>query len=642
MLRRLRVIAILFIFLFYCISLPLEVLSSDKEEEVFFMARKAFEDGYYEASIGLLTALRGVSCLIYVSEAELLIGEALFYQNKLNEALIVFERLLKSRYTANINDALIYWIAETYFKKNDLAKSIQSYKKLISRFPNSAYIPSALYSLGWSLIEDDRCKEALDYLKAVEEKYPGEPQSLDASFKSLECLYKLKEYKTLKEKASGLLKSLLNDKTRLPYLYFYLAEADYYLEDFNCALEFYMKVLNEGSDNKLISLARLGSAWAYIKLNEYQKAGMQLSLLSGEGLNKNNLTALALGKANISLNQGRLEEAKGFFEEVLTLSQEDALRESVLLKIGDINYNLADYPKALKYYDLALKNCSNGQNRDYALYQKSLTIYALGLEYFQKGDFKASISLLEGYSKKFKGSLFVAEALYLLGSSYYNIGDFSKAVENFKLIPSSSQDIQLIQKAEYSLADSYYNLGDEKEAIFRFNAIRSKYPGAEVTAKALFWLAGYYYQHNELDIASRHFLSLIQDYPDSDLIREAYYSLGIISANQGRHNEAIISFTKAAETEDQKIKFASIFALAEVYETIGEDDNALREYLKVSAGKEFREKAYLRMARIYEDREDFKEAETFYKKVIEAKGKSSAYAKERVNLLGGDYKKVVD
>jgi TolA-binding protein len=643
MLRRFRVIVILFISFFYYLFLPMKVLSSDKEEELFFMASKAFEDGYYEASLGLFNRFkREFPVSSKLAEVDFLIGEVFFYQNKLNEALAIFERLLKSRYAANINDALIYWVAETYFKKNDFAKSIQNYKKLISRFPNSAYIPPALYSLGWSLIEEGSYKEALEYLKAVEEKYPDEPQSLDASFKSLECFYGLKEYKTLKEKAGRLLKSLLSDKTRLSYLYFYLAEANYYLEDFNCALEFYMKVLNEASDNKLISLARLGSAWAYIKLNEYAKADTQLSLLSKEGLNKKNLTTLALGKANISLNQGKLEEAKGFFEEVLTLSQEDALRESALLKIGDINYSLANYSKALEYYNLALKNYPKGCNKDYALYQKSLAVYALGLEYFQKGDYRASISLLEGYSKKFKGSLFLAEVSYLLGSSYYNIGLFTKAIENFKMILSSSQDIHLIQKAEYSLADSYYNLEDEKEAVFRFNALRSKYPGSEIAAKALFWLAGYYYQHNELGIASRYFLCLVQDYPDSDLIREAYYSLGVIFSNQGRHKEAIINFTKAALAEDQKIKLASIFALAEVYESMGEADSAIQEYLKASVSEEFREKVYLRVARIYEDREDFKEAEVFYKKVIEAKGKLSAYAKERANLLEQNYKKVVD
>lgn len=640
MINRFRVLFVLFIFISnYFYYLP-GLQSAGKEEEVFFVAKKAFEDGYYEASLGLFNRFKEeFPGSLMLGEAELLSGEALFYQNKLNDALAVFEKLLNSRYALNIKDAAIYWIAEVYFKKNDFTKSAQNYKKLISLFPNSSYAPLAIYSLGWSLFEEGKFKEALEYFRAMEEKYPNEPQSLDASFKSLECLYALKEYGLLKEKAGQLVKPLLKDNARLAYLYFYLAEAEYYLGDFNRALEFFTKATKESSDSKLHSLAHLGAGWAYLKLNEYKKSGMEFSLVGNEGLNKKNLEALALGRGGVLLKQGRPKEAGELFEKVLGLTEDQSVREAALVQIADINYDLGSYLKAAEYYNLALKDFPNGYYRDYALYRNSVASYALGLEYFQKGDYEASLKALQEYGRKFKNSLFLPEVSYLLGSCYYNIGDFIKAIENFKDVLSRSQDTQLIQKAEFGIADSYYNLGDEKEAVFRFNSLRSKHSGSEFAAKALFWLAGYYYQHNELDIAARYFLSLIQDYPESGLAAEAYYSLGIIFSSQGMYKEAVVNFRKAADSGRPEVKFISIFALAEAFESSGDDEVAIKEYLKASADDEFKERAFLRIARIYEDRENFKEAVIFYTKAIETGGQSSAYARERISLIGPVIKK---
>ena len=56
---------------------------SDKEEESLFVAKKAFEDGFYEVSTGLLERfLKNYPNSSQWAQANLVIGQCLFQQNK--------------------------------------------------------------------------------------------------------------------------------------------------------------------------------------------------------------------------------------------------------------------------------------------------------------------------------------------------------------------------------------------------------------------------------------------------------------------------------------------------------------------------------------------------------------------------------
>ena len=57
--------------------------TQSKEDEAIFVAKKAFEDGYYEVSLSLLERfLSSFPDSFKAGEAGLLIGECYFYQNR--------------------------------------------------------------------------------------------------------------------------------------------------------------------------------------------------------------------------------------------------------------------------------------------------------------------------------------------------------------------------------------------------------------------------------------------------------------------------------------------------------------------------------------------------------------------------------
>jgi len=605
MFSRIKKYFILILIAIICLPLFSYAQVGNKEEEVLFVAKKAFEDGYYEVSLGLLNRfLTDFPDSPRASEAELLAGQSYFYQGKELEALAKFEELLNKESALSIKDAVLYWIGEAYFKANNFPKAAATYRKVIDEFPRSSYVPVSHYSLGWSLFQEGSFKEALVYFKIMQEKYPKEPQTLDAAFKISECLYSLKDYPALRIQARGLLGLFAKDLSRLAYLYFYIAESEYYLDNFNQSLDFYKKVLKESADAKLRVLSNLGVGWSYLKLKDYKKAEAEFMLIKEEGLDKKILEALLLGRAESLLKQGRLKESRIEFKKVINVSDDSTIKEGLFVKIADIDQELGEHAAAIEGYKLVLAGYPAGSYRDYISSRVGVSVYALGLEYFQKQDYELCLKILEEARKNTKEITFLPDAAYLLGNCYYNLGDFKKAIELFKDARARSQDQELTQNAEYAIADSLYYLGREKEAVSVFNALRSRYPGSKLTARVLFWLAGYYYQQNEFGLSSRYFLSLIQDFPNSGLAEDA------------RHSMELISFARGQELEVK-----------------GEPDAAVEEYLKIINDSLLKEKAFLRIARIYEDNDDFNQALKFYKQILAMGGENSSYAKERVDWI---------
>ena len=199
-----------------------------KEEEALFVAEKAFGDGFYDVSLELLERfLKNYPESSHKPQVELLIGECYFHQSRFIDALNKFEELKNQPAAKELRDAAAYWIAEVHFKGNSFSRAAMYYKEIVDNFPASSYLSAAYYSLGWCSFEEQDYTKAMEYFKTVEEKFPAQARKTDAPFKVIECLYNLKDYARLKNEIKPYLKMYSRDPGRLPYLYFYLAEADY-------------------------------------------------------------------------------------------------------------------------------------------------------------------------------------------------------------------------------------------------------------------------------------------------------------------------------------------------------------------------------------------------------------------------------
>ena len=299
-------------------------------------------------------------------------------------------------------------------------------------------------------------------------------------------------------------------------------------------------------------------------------------------------------------------------------------------------------------------------------------LYSLGTVYFKKGDFINSHEIFSKFTSEFKDNPLQPQAFYLTGNSLLNLGKINKALSVFKEVPKLyPQDIQLRQQAEYEIADCYYKLGQENEALKQFKFLRTKYPDSKLAPDIMWWLGQYYYRANDLVLARRYLNSLTKDFSDSRLNADAFYVLGLISVAEDKPEEAVENFKKALELGSFDLKAQIQFALAKVYyrlqdyekakfyyneslestqglgsgevhynlaETLEanlEIDAAIQQYL--IAGDLYTQDvhlavlAFLRAAKLYEDKDKLKEALEVYQKVISKNTPEARFAQERID-----------
>ncbi len=470
------------------LSFAEETSASLKEEETLFIAKKAFEDGFYEVALGLLERfLNNYPDSFSATEANLLIGECYFHQNKFTDALAKFEELLKNPAAKGIRDALYYWIAEVHFKGNNFNEAFVYYKNIIREFPASSYVPMAYYSLGWCLFQEQKFKGALEYFKVLAQKYPKEPQSKDASFKVIECLYNLKDYADLKNRIPQSIAALSKDPLRVSYLYLYSGEADYYLGNFVQAIDAYSKVLGVNTDEKMQALAKLDMAWSYLKLKRYKEAEDIFSNLKAENLEKRNRDVLLLGKAMLLMETNRVNEAKKIYEQLSGAAADPLILAQARIGMADALYNLADYPEASKAYKYAL----------------------------------AKISPKETPAQT------VDKLRYNLAWSLLKQGDIEGAIKEFQEVAGLAGDTSLKLSALCQIGDAYQESADFKKSQEAYSLLLKEYPDSSYADYALYQLGSVFLKASKTDEAISSFLKLVNNFPTSKFLDDATYSLGL-------------------------------------------------------------------------------------------------------------------
>ena len=556
-----------------------EVQAQDsKEDETLFVAKKAFEDGFYEVSLGLLErALKNYPDSAKRPEVELLIGRCFFNQSRFLDALAKFEELLNQAAAKPIKDAVLYWVAEVHFKGNNFNKAATYYKAIIEEFPKSSYIPAAYYSLGWCLFQEQKFAEALEYFKIVEARYAKEPQGEDSSFKIIECIYNLKDYASLKERVKSYLKIYSKESSHLAYLYFYLAEADYYLNNFDEALDEYSKVIINTQDARIRSLSKLGMGWSYLKLKRYKESQDTFLDIKAESLEKRSRDVLLLGRAILMSETNRVNEAKKIYDELLNTTQEELILMEAYLGKADALYNLAEYEEAVNVYKEALnKAASESIPREMV----DKLHYSLAWSYLKQGEFKEAIKEFQRIVKDSEDRIVKVSALCQIGDAYQDSGDYAKAQETYDTILKDYPDSLYSDYVQYQSGLTLLKASNYDGAIMSFLTLKKNFPESKLLDDASYTLGLAYFQRQDYNSCRETFEKFQEEFKDSNLKPQAFYLLGTSLYNLGKFSEAMEVFKNIIRTYSQDIELVqkAEYEIADCYDQMGDEKEAMARF----------------------------------------------------------------
>lgn len=576
--RKFLVLGASFMLCVFCFTLACQAQDSSKEEEAIFVARKALDDGFYEVSLGLLERfLKNYPSSSKVAEVNLLIGQCYFHQDRFLDALAKFEVILSDPQAADIKDAVFYWIAEVHFRGNSFGKAAEYYKRVVDSFPKSIYAVASYYSLGWCLSQERKFPEALEYFKIVEEKFPKESHAQDSSFKIIECLYNLKDYPGLKEKIKVYLKAYPKDSVRIPYLYYYMAEADYYLNNFTEATDEYSKVLLNTGDEKIEALSNLGMGWSYLKLKRYKEAEDVFSGLKADNLEKISQNILILGKAILMTETKRPEEAKNLYNEIINRAFEPVVLIQAYLGKADLLYNMAEYKEAVSVYKEARDKIAPGAvPRE--MFDK--LHYGLSWALLKEGEFKEAIDEFQKIAQNTEDQIVKISALCQIGDAYQDSGEYLKAQETYDSILKDYPDSLYSDYVQYQLGLTLLKLSNYDGAIMSFLTLKRNFPNSKLLDDASYALGLAYFQRQDYNSSREILKDFQEEFKDSNLKPQALYLLGASLYNLGKFPEAIEIFKDIIRMygSDSELTQKAEYEIADSYYQMGDEKEAMARF----------------------------------------------------------------
>jgi len=719
-------------------------LSADDEADLFSVAQKAFDDGFYDVAIRYINQfLEEYPQSEKLIQAKILLGQCYFFLNQYLKAYDIFQTVLTY---SQFQDATLFWLGETLLKGSDYTQAEKYYKQVMELYPDSIYRPQAYYSLGWTYFEAGDYGAAKNTFSQLISQFPTHQLKEDALFKVGECLYNQEKYEQAIHTFQEYLE-MFPQSNRIAQIYFYIGESYYYQDDSLTASTFYAKASDMSYDPKVSLMAKISQGWCYLKLQRYelsqrafeeslkqtpnqefrddiylgqatlatemdhhQKAIEYYSQLIAEFPSSPRLAEAYLGRANsLYMNQqfneaiaeythlitkvGPTSESRDLmekayfglawtylknnqpdlaiaqFQKVIDHSPSKISQVSALVQIADAYQEINQLDKAIEIYDKILKEYTDSVYTDYAQYRQGIALlkqdkiesatlsfktlaanfpkskylneakYFLGVAYYKKEDWAtASHHIQEYLNAAASSSEFLAEATYILALCYSNLNESKKALKTFQeIIKSFPSEITVIRNAEMGIAKSLYNLDQIDEAIEKFKSITEKYSDSLTAQEAFLFVGNHYLTTEDYTQAIQSYTEILKRFPTSPQLNFVNYAIAQAYEQLGQYEQALNYYRKITDPSDHEIYAKAKLAIAEIFAQQLDPMTAIQTYENIIVhSPDFKRDAYVKMAELYKSQQNYDKALEAYQQALSASSGLSALTNPEIQFYIAD------
>lgn len=220
------------------------------------------------------------------------------------------------------------------------------------------------------------------------------------------------------------------------------------------------------------------------------------------------------------LESDRSAQAEGAFNSFLTAyPRRDRYRNDAENRLGDIDYTARRFEQALAHYDRVV--ATGGAGRDYAAYQRAVTLGLLGRTEQQQEALRQIIRTGKGDR--------VEVAAYELGNSYMRREQYAAAAKQYEqflaLYPASTMRAQVAQ----DLGLAYLNMGEKEKAMRAYDQVVKAAPQSPSAREALQSIREIYVAQGDAD---GYFTYAAEAGVESDLSALSRDSLSFVAAQK--------------------------------------------------------------------------------------------------------------
>ena len=510
------------------------------DQELFSTAQRAYDDGFHDVAIRYLEEyLAKFPQGEKINQSKFLLGQSYYFKNEFAKAL----ELLKSLAQMPDNkDALLFWIAETYLKLEDIPSARVNYQDLLDHYPASTYIPQALYSLGWSYFDEKNYAKAREIFGQLTQRFPKHQLVEDALLKTAESFFNDGNYtKALQEFQQHA--ALYPQSARAGEVQLNIADAYYYSEKYDQSAPLYEQAARSGQDPIFILRAFIGKAWCDVKRGHYEPAEK-------------------------SIKEGRdFAKAKG-------LSYED-----LLIALGQLSYERGDWDKSAEAYSNLIKDFPSSSRRPDPYLGRANAFFMLKKFPAALEDFKYAAE----YARHINDTEVLEKAQLGLAWTYAKQGDLGEALKAFQVLIDGPFKPQAKANAMVQLADVWQDAGKMEEAVRAYDEVLKDYPDQDFSDYVLYRQGIAFLKSENLESAAMSFNTLRNNFASSKYLGELSYYEGVIHFKSGHWKGAVDQMEKFLKNLSQPSDFApeANYILALAYLDLKQPEDALRVFQKI-------------------------------------------------------------
>ncbi|MFC1703618.1 tetratricopeptide repeat protein [Candidatus Omnitrophota bacterium] len=550
---------------------------TNKEEELFFVAQKSFEDGFYDVSLGYFERfLQEFPETTRRAEAYLMIAQCYLKQDRFIKSLENLQLALESPNNEAIKDSLLYWSAEVHFKGKDYSRAKEYYQQIIDSFPGSTFFGHAYYSLGWCFFEEAQWQKAAEHFQTVISAYPNDELIEDSYFKLAESKYNLKKFHDAKDAFAHYIEKF-KDSKNLAKAYFYKAESSYYLEDYDSSIGGYLTAIDKSMNGELTVLAKTGLGWSYLKLSDFEKAENYFKEAEEQARSESiNLDEVLFGQATLYSEVARHEDALTTFSYLITETPKTQWLVDAYLGKANALYALNRFDEAITTYKAVLEKFPS---EDTFTEQHEKIGFGLAWSYLKLENLEQAIEVLKNIASKTTSNLVKVGALCQVGDAYHDAQQYEKALGVYDGVLQNYPDSFYGDYAQLQQAMTLLKMERFDAAILSLQALQKNFPESKSLAEANYYLGLAYFNKGNFVAARDHISDFNQTLSyESPLKSDTMLLLGASLRSLSKFQEAIDIFNaiKKDYPDSSDLMQKCDYEVAMCYFGMKNDDEALK------------------------------------------------------------------
>ncbi len=529
-------------------------------------------------------------------------GIELFMDNKLQDAIKMFQTSLANPVDNRLTAEANYWKGEAYYKLGQYEQAVRSYNDFL-------FMPSAVtsehynlanYNAGYANFKlESYANSQTAFRKYIKDKPHTDPQRYsDALLRIADCSFMLRDQNAaldfysqaiqsgakasdyayyqrgiilgvqgkLNEKIASLEKLIEQYPTSV-YLddaLYETGQAHLTIDNNGKALTYFSRVINEFPSSSYVKKAELGEALVYYNEGKDEQATAACKRIISKYPNSNESREALSQLKNISVSQHKVDDYLAYVKEVPNADLSTAGQDSIVYEAAELLYTQGKCEEAQRDFDNYLSKYPNAVFKVNANYYRSDCLY-------RSKKYEEALPGYEYVIAQPKNS-FTEKSLLNDALIQFRLKRYEEAAQRFDALEKSAEVKDNITAAQIGQLRAYYKIGKCDRALIAAGKLLANTSIDKDLQNEAQLITGRCYLA-EADFAkSKAAFSVVAKRTNSEMTAESKYSLALIEYKQQNYKESqklIFEVQKQVPSYD--------FWIAKSFILLGDDYLALKD-----------------------------------------------------------------